>query len=70
MATEYDARIIIDKLLREAEWIMPGEDQKPNVTTDIKNNAGRADYILLDSRGFPMCTIEAKRSSKSPLIGK
>lgn len=70
MSTEPDARIIIDKLLREAGWIMPGEDQPPNVTTEIKNDAGEADYILLDSRGFPLCAIEAKRSAKSPLVGK
>ena len=61
MSTEPDARIIIDKLLREASWIMPGEDQPPNVTTEIKNDAGEADYVLLDSKGFPLCAIEAKR---------
>ena len=70
MSTEPDARIIIDKLLREAGWIMPGEDQAPNVTTEIKNDAGEADYVLLDSKGFPLCAIEAKRSAKSPLVGK
>lgn len=70
MSTEPDARIIIDKLLREAGWVMPGEDQPPNVTTEIKNDAGEADYVLLDSKGFPLCAIEAKRSAKSPLVGK
>ena len=70
MSTEPDARIIIDKLLREAGWIMPGEDQPPNVTTEIKNDAGEADYVLLDSKGFPLCAIEAKRSAKPPLVGK
>ncbi len=70
MSKEPDARIIIDKLLREAGWIMPGEDHAPNVTTEIKNDAGEADYVLLDSKGFPLCAIEAKRSAKSPLVGK
>jgi type I restriction enzyme R subunit len=70
MSTEPDARIIIDKFLREAGWIMPGEDQPPNVTTEITNDAGEADYVLLDSKGFPLCAIEAKRSAKSPLVGK
>ena len=70
MSTEADARIIIDKFLREAGWIMPGEDQAPNVTTEIRNDAGDADYVLLDSKGFPLCTTEAKRSAKSPLVGK
>ena len=36
----------------------------------IKNDAGEADYVLLDSKGFPLCAIEAKRSAKSPLVGK
>ncbi len=70
MPTEPDARIIIDKLLRESGWIMPGENQPPNVTTEIKNDAGEADYVLLDSKGFPLCTIEAKRSALPPLYGK
>ena len=40
MFTEPDARIVIDKLLREADWIMPGEKEQRNVTTEIKNRAG------------------------------
>lgn len=67
---EADARIIIDKHLRGSGWIMPGENEAPNVKTEIKNESGAADYILLDSKGFPLCTIEAKRETKSPLIGK
>lgn len=70
MSTEADARIIIDKFLRESGWIMPGEELPPNVITEIKNDAGDADYILLDSKGFHLCTVEAKRSSLSPLVGK
>ena len=70
MSLESDARIIIDKHLRGSGWIMPGEKEAPNVKTEIKNDAGDADYILLDSKGFPLCTIEAKRESKSPLVGK
>ena len=70
MSTEADARIIIDKFLRGSGWVMPGETEEPNVKTEIKNDSGDADYILLDSKGFPLCTIEAKRESKSPLVGK
>ena len=70
MSTEADARIIIDKFLRGSGWVMPGETEAPNVKTEIKNDSGDADYILLDSKGFPLCTIEAKRESKSPLVGK
>tara|TARA_B100000767_G_C19772869_1_gene541000 strand:+ start:154 stop:2619 length:2466 start_codon:yes stop_codon:yes gene_type:complete len=70
MPTEPDARIIIDKLLREADWILPGEEESVNVLTEIKNDAGEADYVLLDSNGFHLCAIEAKRDTKSPLFGK
>ncbi len=70
MSTEADARIIIDKFLRGSGWVMPGETEAPNVKTEIRNDSGDADYILLDSKGFPLCTIEAKRESKSPLVGK
>lgn len=70
MSTEPDARIIIDKFLRESDWIMPGEEQPPNVLTEVPNDAGEADYVLLDSAGYHLCTIEAKNSAKSPLVGK
>jgi type I site-specific restriction endonuclease len=70
MSTEADARIIIDKYLRGSGWVMPGEKEAPNVKTEIRNDSGDADYILLDSKGFPLCTIEAKKEAKSPLVGK
>ena len=70
MSTEPDARIIIDKFLRESDWIMPGEEQPPNVLTEVPNDAGEADYVLLDSAGYHLCAIEAKNSAKSPLVGK
>ena len=70
MSTEPDARIIIDKFLRESDWIMPGEEQPANVLTEVPNDAGEADYVLLDSAGYHLCAIEAKNSAKSPLVGK
>ena len=68
--SEADSRIIIDKLLRESEWILPGEQGNINVKTEKTNKSGRADYILFDSSNFPLCIIEAKKELKSPLDGK
>ena len=31
---------------------------------------GLIDYLLLDKNNFPLCVLEAKRSSKNPLDGK
>ena len=45
---ETNARIIIDKMLREAEWKLPGyvKDHEINVETEIINEFGEADYVL------------------------
>ena len=67
---EAGSRIIIDKLLRESEWVLPGDDEKVNVEPELSNKKGEADYVLMDSKGFPLCVIEAKRDLKSPLDGK
>ena len=67
---EASARIIIDKLLRESGWVLPGDDGKVNVETETRNDSGFADYTLLDSKGSYLCVIEAKRDLKSPLNGK
>ena len=46
---ETNARIIIDKMLLEAEWKLPGyvKDHEINVETEIINEFGEADYVLL-----------------------
>ena len=69
---ETDARIRIDKMLIEAGWKLPGwaKDEEINVATEIKNDAGEADYVLLSSNENHLCTVEAKKSLLSPLIGK
>ena len=67
---EASARIIIDKLLRESGWVLPGDDGEVNVETETRNDSGFADYTLLDSKGSYLCIIEAKRELKSPLDGK
>ena len=68
--SEANARIIIDKLLRESEWILAGDDGIVNVETEMQNQSGFADYVLKDSSDFPICIIEAKKEIVSPLVGK
>ena len=68
--SEANARIIIDKLLRESDWVLSGDDGVVNVDTEMQNQAGFADYVLKDSSDFPLCIIEAKKEPVSPLVGK
>ena len=68
--TEANARIIIDRLLRESDWVLSGDDGVVNVDTEMQNQAGFADYVLKDSSNFPLCIIEAKKELVSPLVGK
>ncbi len=35
-----------------------------------KSENGRIDFLLLDSKGFPLLVLEAKSSDKNPLVGK
>ena len=67
---ESNVRIIIDKLLRESDWILAGDNGVVNVDTEMKNEVGFADYVLKDSSDFPLCIIEAKKELLSPLVGK
>jgi hypothetical protein len=46
MSNEPDARIIIDRLLREADWDI---EDKAQVSTEEAAADGRADYVLKDS---------------------
>ena len=67
---EANARIIIDKLLRESDWTLAGDVGIVNVDTEMQNQSGFADYVLKDSSDFPLCVIEAKKELISPLVGK
>jgi len=64
---EADARILIDRKLREASW---DPEDKNQVITEESSEAGRADYILKDSRGRGMAVVEAKRFSVDPASAK
>lgn len=76
---EAKARIKINKLLEESNWrLIDDEKGKANVdleySTKIKRDdkfkTGLLDYCLLDSKGFPICVLEAKRSDINPLFAK
>jgi len=64
---ETDARILIDRKLREANW---DPEDKNQVITEETSQAGRADYILKDSRGRGIAVVEAKRFSVDPASAK
>lgn len=67
MATEADARMIIDQLLKDAEWDI---FNKAHVSTEEPSADGRADYLLKNTRTQPLAIIEAKRFSVDPYSAK
>jgi len=68
MCPEADARIVIDRKLRESGWTLEG--QHKNVLTEQHSQAGRADYLLLDRNGRNLAIIEAKNDDIDPYIAK
>ena len=68
MTSEADARIAIDRKLREAGWTLEGEGK--NVLTEQSSEAGSADYLLLDRNGRNLAIIEAKNDSIDPYLAK
>lgn len=80
-STEAHARIKIDKMLVEAGWHLIDDPEKgikanvdleytTKINRDDKFKAGALDYLLLDSSGFPLCVLEAKREDIDPLSAK
>lgn len=67
MPTEADARIVVDRLLREADWDI---EKKSVVSTEEATADGRADYLLKNSRTRPLCVVETKRFSIDPYSAK
>lgn len=77
--TEAQARVKINDLLSKAGWILyDNENGKANVdleystkiNRDDRFKTGVLDYLLLDSKGFPLCVLEAKREDINPLSAK
>ena len=67
MASEASARIVIDRLLREAGWDV---ENAAVVATEEAAADGRADYVLKNQRTQPLCVVEAKRFSVDPYSAK
>lgn len=67
MPSEADARIVVDRLLREADWDV---ENKSVVSTEEPAADGRADYLLKNSRTRPLCVVETKRFSIDPYSAK
>ena len=67
MPTEADARIVVDRLLREAGWNI---EDKSQVSTEEPAADGRADYLLKNQRTQPLAPIETKRFSIDPYSAK
>ncbi len=67
MATEADARMVIDQLLRDADWKITDKSQ---VSGEEPAADGRADYLLKNARTQPLAIIEAKRFSTDPYSAK
>jgi len=74
--SEAQARLEINKMLEEAGWILTGDKANVLVETSTKVKAGDTDsngmldYLLLDSKGHPLCVLEAKKPSINPLSAK
>lgn len=68
MPTEADARIAIDRKLKEAGWTLEGN--RKNVLTEQHSGAGTSDYLLLDRNGRNYAIIEAKNDTIDPYLAK
>jgi len=64
MENEATIRVKINEMLKEAGWHLIGENKNVRVEED------NADYILLDSKKFPICILEAKKEKINPLSAK
>ena len=83
MQKEAKARIKINSLLQESGWRFFDDNsgtKNIEVEGDVKMESlgdnfehvkkGFIDYLLLDTKGFPLAVLEAKSQSKDPLDGK
>jgi len=66
--TEQDARIVINRKLQEAGWVLEGPTK--NVLTEQHSEAGFMDYLLLDRNGRNIALVEAKKDSIDPYLAK
>ncbi|MGB6220862.1 DEAD/DEAH box helicase family protein [Haloferula sp.] len=67
MPNEAQARLTIDRLLREVGWDI---ENPSRVSVEEAAADGRADYVLKNQRGQPIAVIEAKRFTTDPYGAK
>ena len=82
MPGEAKARIKINSLLQDSGWRFFDEKTGPknievednvnleSLGDDFEHGKGFIDYLLLDTKGFPLAVFEAKSQSKDPVVGK
>ena len=82
MQKEAKARIKINNLLQTSGWRFFDDktgarniEVEDNVNLDslgddFEHGKGFIDYLLLDTKGFPLAVLEAKSESKDPIDGK
>ena len=71
--SEADTRThIIDEYLHEAGWPLANERDREYEISGMPNKEGTGyvDYVLWGDDGKPLGLVEAKRTTKSPLVGK
>lgn len=63
---------IIDEYLHEAGWSLTDVRDREYEVSGMPNqhNIGYVDYVLWADDGRPLALLEAKRTAKSPLVGK
>ena len=58
---EAQSRIQINALLTQSGWVLDADSDQHNVELEYRTPIGKpADYVLMDSKGFPLCVLEAK----------
>ncbi len=68
---EAQSRIQINAMLAQAGWVLDADSDSHNVEVEYRTPIGKpADYVLMDSNGFPLCVLEAKNFDIDPLSAK
>ena len=68
---EAQSRIQINAILAQAGWVLDADSEHHNVEVEYRTPIGKpADYVLMDSGGFPLCVLEAKNFDIDPLSAK
>ena len=68
---EAQSRIQINAMLAQAGWVLDADSDQHNVEVEYRTPIGKpADYVLMDSDGYPLCVLEAKNFDIDPLSAK